>query len=191
MAKELGDQKKKSIWYETVFPAKHAALMMEFIKNLTPTALSQHQERMRDMQKLAAFKRWVTIPQLWEPGSSVLHNFGTLANVDSKFPNAPLRKVRCSPQLATFIEHFTDYKKTHAGPRPDAALLHLLGACFVSSHLMFTGAFSPYNLLCASNLVIDHAFIRAVLAASKWLGPNLLPVGYMPNWPPPYDEEQL
>ena len=52
-AKELEDEKKKSIWYETVFPAKHAALMMEFIKHLSPAALSQHRE------KCSSCKRWV------------------------------------------------------------------------------------------------------------------------------------
>jgi hypothetical protein len=79
---------------------------------------------MKDFQQLAQFERWVTIPQLWEADPTVLLNFGSLVNLDKNLPNAPRRTVRCSLQLVAFIEHFTDYKKTPAGPRPDAALLH-------------------------------------------------------------------
>ena len=190
-AKELEEKKKKNIWYETVFPAKHATLMVEVRRKLGSTALSQLIKTMQDMSNSAAFKRWVTVPQLWESGPGVLHNFGALANLDNKFPNAPLRRVRCSPQLINFIEHRTAYVRPFAGPNPVNALTHLLRACFVSDHLMFIGPFSPYNLLCTSNLILDHAFIRAVIAASRWLGPNILPGGYMLTWPPPYAEEPL
>ena len=49
---------------------------------------------------------------------------------------------------------------------------------------LFKGPYSAYNLLCSSKLVIDHAFLRAVLAASKWLGPMVMTVGYLAAWPP-------
>ena len=35
------------------------------------------------------------------------------------------------------------------------------------------------------NLVLDHAFIRAFVAASRWLGPDAMPAGYMITGPPP------
>ena len=191
MAKALGDEKKKSVWSQTVFPAEHAARMSAFIKDLTPEALSQHQAVIRNLHTRAQFDRWVAIPKLWETDTLVVHNFGTLPNLHNKFPASARRIVRCSPQLVAFIEHHTEYKKTHAGPQPEAALHHLLRACFIHSHLLFAGPWTAYNLLCQSDLVIDHAFIRAVLCASKWLGPKILPVGYIRAWPPPYPEEQL
>ena len=191
MAKELGDEKKRCVWQQTVFPVTHASRMNAFIKSLDPTALGQHQASMRQMQTLGVFNRWVTIPHLWEPDLTILHNFGTLPNVDNKFSGSARRTVKCSPQLANFIEHNTQYKRAVAGPQPEPALRHLLRACFVWEELIFTGPFSAYNLLCTSHLVMDHAFMRAVVAASKWLGPTVFPVGYIANWPPPYEEEQL
>ena len=146
---------------------------------------------MHNFKTVGVFNRWVSVPHLWEPDLLLFHNFGTLPNVDNKFSGSARRTVKCSPQLATFIEHNTHYKRSVAGPQPDAALRHLLRACFISEELMFTGPFSAYNLLCTSNLVMDHAFLRAVVAASKWLGPTVFPVGYIANWPPPYEEEQL
>ena len=70
------------------------------------------------------------------------------------------------------------------GANPESALLFLLRACFVEADRLFKGPFSPYNLLCSSKLVIDHAFFRAVLAASKWIGPIVMTVGYLSTWPP-------
>ena len=141
------------------------------------------------MQASGVFKRWITILDLWEPDFNILHNFGTLPNLDNKFSGSARRTVRCSPQLATFIEHHTAYKRMASGPEPEPALRHLLRACFVSEEKIFQGPFSPYNLLCSGNLVIDLAFMRAVVAASKWLGPHAFPAGYISEWPPSQEQE--
>ena len=92
--------------------------------------------------------------------------------------------MRCSPQLAGFVEHYTPYKKPLTGADPEAALRGLLRACFVGQDKMFVNAWSPFHLLCGSNLVLDHAFLRAVVAATRWLGPDVMPVGYLATWPP-------
>ena len=48
MAKVLVDEKKVSVWQQTVFPAAHAARMNAFIKSLDSTASGQHQAIMRN-----------------------------------------------------------------------------------------------------------------------------------------------
>ena len=98
---------------------------------------------------------------------------------------ASRRQVRCSPQLVAFIQNHTSYQQQVSGPDPEAALRHLLRRCFVGEHLMFKDAYSAYQLLCSSQMIIDMAFVRAVLAASSWLGPDAMPAGYIHTWPPP------
>ena len=49
---------------------------------------------------------------------------------------------------------------------------------------MFNNAYSPYQLLASSHMVLDMAFARAVLVASAWLGPDAMPAGYIQTWPP-------
>ena len=56
---------------------------------------------------------------------------------------------------------------------------------------MFKDAYSAYQLLCSSQMIVDMAFVRAVIAASAWLGPGAMPVGYIDSWPPPEGEEGL
>ena len=58
------------------------------------------------------------------------------------------------------------------------------GDFFLNWRIMFTGAFSPYQLLCMIDMILDMAFVRAVLTASFWLGPDAMPAGYIPTWPP-------
>ena len=162
--------------------------MNAFISAMAEPAMSQQRTVMEQMQAGHRFKRWLTIPALWEPDFTLLFHSGTLSNLDNKLAGAASRRVvRCSPQLAAFIEQHTQYKKPVIGPDPVAALRHLLRACFVCEEKLFQNAFSPFNLLCSSNLVLDHAFIRAVVAASRWLGPEAMPVGYMSTWPPAQD----
>ena len=49
---------------------------------------------------------------------------------------------------------------------------------------MFTGLWRPEYLLADCDYNLDHAFVRAVIAASKWFGPDLFPNGLFGNWPP-------
>jgi len=141
--------------------------------------------KMQFMQDNQCFLRWLTIQPLWDPDNTLLHNFGTIANVDNKVGAAVYRRqARCSPQLATFVENKTGYIKTPLGPDPERALLCLLRACFVSPEKMLQGCWSPFHLLCHSKLVLDHAFLRAVVAASRWLGVEVMPVGFIEDWPP-------
>ena len=113
-----------------------------------------------------------------------LHCFGSLPDRDGRFNTAARRQVRCSPQLAAYIVAQTTYAQPVTGPCPNLALTCLLKHCFIRSNYMFQGVFSSYQLLCSSHMVLDMAFIRAVLAAAEWLGPGAMPAGYIQTWPP-------
>ena len=117
--------------------------------------------------------------------SYTLAFFGSLPDVNNRFNAAARRQVRCSPQLAAFIVGHTAYKQPIVGPDQEAALRCLLRSCFVREICMFTNTCSPYQLLCRSHMILDMAFVRAVLTASAWLGPDAMPAGYTPTWPPP------
>ena len=129
------------------------------------------------------FDKWLAISDPWQPDLTLLHHFGSLPDVDSTFPSPAKRQVRCSPQLAAFITCITTYKK-QCPPDPEGALRCLLSSCFVQYNCMFKDGFSPYQLLCSSQLVMDMAFARAVRAACQWLGPIAMPAGYIQTWPP-------
>ena len=126
-------EKKYKNWCETVYPAEHAASMNAFIKAMDHTVISHRRDLMIHMQKSGVFRRWITIPFLWEPDDATrLQNFGSLPSVENLVSAMHARRpVRCSSLLAIFIKNHTEYKVTIAGPDPHAALTHLLRACFV------------------------------------------------------------
>ena len=176
--------KIRSTRLQTVFPAKHAASMGAFIKGMTPEATTNATTKMTTLHHQKVFNRWPTIDDPWTPNLTLLHFFGSLPDRDGKFNTAARRQVRCSPQLAAYIVAQTNYKEPITGPCPNLALTMLLRHCFIRDNYMFVGAFTPYQLLCSSHMILDMAFIRAVLAASEWLGPVAMPAGYIQTWPP-------
>ena len=185
-------EKKYKIWCEAVYPAEHAASMNASIKAMDHAAISHRRDLMTHLQNSGAFRRWITIPFLWEPDDATRQNFGFLPSVDNMVSAMHARRpVRCSSLLAIFIKNHTEYQVGILGPDPQAALVHLLGACFVNYEKMFVGAFSPYYLLVGGNLVMDLAFMHAVVAASKWLGVGAFPEGHISTWPPPKKNEWL
>ena len=189
VAAELETERKHQVWLQIVFPAQQAALMNAFVRAMTAPAMSLLRTTLEQMQAGHRFQRWLTIPALWDPDFTLLHNFGTLSDVDNKLSGlASRRVVRCSPLFSAFIENHIGYKKSIAGQDPFVALLSLLRVCFVGQEKLFQNAWSPFNLLCSSNLVLDQAFLRAVVAASRWLGPEVMPVGYTATWPPTQDD---
>ena len=176
--------KIRSIRLQTVFAARHAASMGALIKNMTPEATANALTKMNTLHGQGVFNSWPTIDDPWSPDISLLHFFGSLPDRDARFNTAARRQVRCSPQLAAYILQQTDYKTPLDGPCPNLALLYLLRHCFIRSNYMFKVAFTPYQLLCSSHMILDMAFVRAVRAASEWLGPAAMPAGYIQTWPP-------
>ena len=186
-------QTRRRCWLQTEFAARHAARMFQFYRDMDQEAMRHTYLTIKTLHSQGAFKRWLTIDVLWEPDLSLLQLFGSLPDMGARSDNVmdPWEPVRCSPQLATFLQKNTFYKHPDRGPDPETALLDILRSCFVGHWMMFTDAFSPYQLLCSSRWVLDMAFLRAVLAASAWLGPGAMPVGYIDSWPPPDGEEGL
>ena len=67
---------------------------------------------------------------------------------------------------------------------PIQTLESLIRACFEESHLMFNGLWNAECLLVDCDYNLDKAFVRAVIAVSKWLGEASFPNGLFGNWPP-------
>ena len=151
--------------------------------------MKKHQSTIQLFYDKKVLEKWVTIKAIDWTGDHVTHNYGAISDNNKFFPTYKSRQCKCSPLLAAFIENNTEYKIKPTGPDPEAAILHLLRSCFIHSHLMFSGSWSPYQILLQSDLVIDKAFVWACTLATKWLGPLILPVGYIPEWPPPCPED--
>ena len=70
-------------------------------------------------------------------------------------------------------------------PTPTEMLDALLRKCFLQeSHLIFNGSWNAESLLAYCDYNLDKAFVRAVIAASKWLGKDQFPNGLFGDWPP-------
>ena len=164
--------KMRSTRLQTLFPARHAASMGAFIKGMSAVEIANATTKMTRLHNQKRFDRWLTIDDPWTPNLTLLHFFGSLPDRDKKFNNAAKRQVRCSPELAAYIRGQTTYVDPVDGPCPNLALSMLLRHCFIRDNFMFVGPFTPYQLLCSSHMILDMAFIRAVLAASEWLGPD-------------------
>ena len=183
--------KRHSNWLQTVFAAKHAAAMGRFVRGMGNAATNDAVTVMNTLNAQGVFKKRVSIAQQWQPDLPLLHHFGSLPDINGKFNTVARRQVRCSPQLSAFITCNTAYRHPPTGPSPEVALHCLLRHCFVGSAFMFKDACSPYQLLCSSHMLLDMAFVRAVIAASAWLGPDAMLVGYISTWPPPESETGL
>ena len=143
VASDLETERKYQVWLQTVFPTQQAALMHDFISVMQEPALRQLRTKLDQMKTDHRFARWLTIPPLWVPDTNLLLYFGSLPDLDSKLKGPPSRRlVRCSPQLAGFVEHYTPYKKPLTGADPEAALRGLLRACFVGQDKMFQNVLS-------------------------------------------------
>ena len=160
--------------------------MESFIKAMSHTEQEAFRSKMNNLNLAGEFNRRVTIDDPWEPTISMM-NFGVLPDIH----NVADRRVKCSPRLYVFITTSTSYKHPLGVPDPASAMKALLKACFLHPRLMFKNKYSPYRLLYVSHMCMDVAFVRAVLLASAWLGPEVMPVGHLPTWPPTSDANGL
>ena len=137
------------------------------------------------------FKRWISIEDPWQPDVPHLQLLGTLSVFNGRYSTPARRQVRCSPQLVAFTFGHTTYRHPLTGRNPEGSLQSLRNLSFLRDPFMFKNANSPYHLLCSSHMILDMAFVRAVLLASAWLGPEVVPAGYLPTWPPPEGDAGL
>ena len=133
----------------------------------------------------AHFQQFLYIPDLWKANRSLLKVFEKVTDITGKSGSAKIN-VLASRQLLAVIFKRTHYKGAgvHGDDDPIKALNALLHRCFQQSHLMFNGSWSPEALLMSCDFILDKAYIRAVIAASKWLGPDRFPNGLFGEWPP-------
>ena len=178
--------KRYSSWLQSHFAAAHAEKMESFIKAMSHTEKEAFRERMNNLKVAGEFKRKVTIDDPWEP-TIAMQNFGILPDIHKHGTTAQERRVKVSRNLLSFITTSTSYKPPLGLPSPESAMKALLEACFLFQGQMFKGKYSPYQLLWGSHMCIEVAFVRAVLLASAWLGPDVMPVGHLPTCPPTSD----
>ena len=118
VAAELETERKHQVLLQTVSPSQQADLMDTFISAMTLPARNELRTKLEHMQALHRFQRWLTIPALWGPDFTLLHNFGTLSNLDNKLSGAlSRRQVRCSPQLGAFYRAYDSLPKDRIGAR--------------------------------------------------------------------------
>ena len=182
--------KRYSSWLQSQFAAAHAESMGLVIKAKSHTATEAIRMRMNELNIAGVFNRKVTIDDPWEP-TIPMQNFGVLSDANNQFATFAERRVKCSRRLYAFITTSATYAHPMNVPNPESAMKALLDACFFHCRMMFKKQHSPYNLLCVSHMCIDVAFVRAVLLASAWLGPDVMPVGHLPTWPPTSDATGL
>jgi len=97
------------------------------------------------------------------------------------------QKALISRQLKALIMELPYYKiahVSHGGHCPVVAFNALLLSCFPLHVNMFNQFWSPKAMLLNCDYVVDKAFCRAVLAASKWLQQERFPHDIYDPWPP-------
>ena len=188
LAARIAKEKKHAEWLQTIFPALHAAKMQKAVRAMDSTAVSHHRSVMTGMQKNGIDINWASIPDLWDPDYSLLHHYGMLPDTQSRFDERSRRICRISPHLEMFIENINCYRMGLDPLKRDpiVALKKLFKECFVCEEMLSKSGCSLTGLLLTSKLVIDLAFMRAVVAFSSWLGCSSMPAGYLNicDWPP-------
>ena len=171
-------------WLQTEFAADLAHRLV------ASSQVKTHKERTKEAAMVSkchaekVFARFPIIPPPWRPNISLYRPFGKVH--DETGLGGPAIKVLASSQLMNIVVHLPLYKKEKGDDHdPIQALNALLRSCFEMSHLIFNGTWSPYWLLHQSQYILDKAFVRAVIAVSRWLGEERFPDGLYGLWPPP------
>jgi hypothetical protein len=182
--KAAGEEKQRDRRMQTCFAAKHAAGMHAVIQGMGEGATKNAIGALRKLEKEGRFNKWVYVDDAWQPDPALYHVFGTLSDINKQFTSLAQRAARCSPQLSAFIVGYCGYTHPLNGPDPQLALTCLLRHCFLCDKSLFKDAYSPYQLLCSSHMILDLAFVRAVRVASDWLDHKEMPAGHILWWPP-------
>ena len=124
-------------------------------------------------------KRWIVVPHLWEASDQDTVPLGRVNVLGSGVS----RWARCSPPFKALLEA-TCPPTRFSGAKPEVMLQALLRRVVPRSTEIFSGAYSPMNLLHANDYIVCKAFVYAVVALSKWLGSERFPQGLYGTWPP-------
>ena len=135
-------------------------------------------ETLRALHLEGRTSRMIVLPQLWEDDLSLTVSWRQFQPTGG----GQRRWVRCSLPFLSVLESVS--AKTHFGVDPVEQLLVLLTACSPSARLVFVGPHSPARLFQMNDCVFEKAFIFAIIALSKCLGPDRFPQGIYGHWPP-------
>ena len=172
-------------WLQTEFAADLAHRLV------ASSQVKTHEERTKEAAMVSKchdekkFARYLFIADPWRENKSLYRQFGKVH--DETGLGGPAIKVLASSQLLNIIVlHVTLPKKAEGDDHDPITVLNaLLRRCFQRHRLIFNGSWSPYWLLHHSDYILDKAFVRAVIAASRWLGEERFPDGLYGCWPPP------
>ena len=94
--------------------------------------------------------------------------------------------VLASSQLIAVLRKLKLYKWPSSAEEhdPTQALTALLRSSFRIPELMFIGPNNPDMLFQKCDHILDKAYVRAVIIASRCLGPDRFPNGIYGLWPP-------
>ena len=177
-------------WLQCEFTADLADRLVADAK--APLASSQQAQMIKQCFNKGIFAKRIYIPKLYwgKKESPLLKGCGNVYDKSRKGASAR-HKVRASSQLLAVISqvpanHLLSPKDLlfQACADPIQTLESLIRACFEESHLMFNGLWNAESLLVDCDYNLDKAFVRAVIAASLSLGPDLFPNGLFEDWPP-------
>jgi len=187
VAKE--QQRHRDRWLQTEYPVGVARDLISRVKLLSPGAKKGFALAIRDAWLAGHFKRSIFIPPLWDENGSFL------VRVKPMKPPAGCgaggeRVVRASAEFLQFYrETFPPSAGAMVAPlvlTPDKMLMDLLRSTVPSATDIFVKSMTPQHILHKCGYVLDKAYIYAVIALSKWLGPDRFPQGLFETWPPPW-----
>ena len=190
--RELDQQKMKNAlakahlrYIQVTFPAQLAEHHIRCFAKLNHAQKKKLKNVMEQALKDKLFERHPYVPHLWPEDSRVpLIKLALVQPPGAHGPDGKRHWVRCASTFELEVrKNWTECVKF--GMDPIEALRRLLAA-FVPCHdKIFTGAYTPLRLLHMNDYVMEKAFVFAVIALSKWLGPKRWPPGFYDTWPPP------
>ena len=190
--RELDQQKMKNAlakahlrYIQVTFPAQLAEHHIRCFAALNHAQKKKFKNVMEQALKDKLFERHPYVPHLWPEDSRVpLIKLALVQPPGAHGPDGKRHWVRCASTFELEVrKNWTECVKF--GMDPIEALRRLLAA-FVPCHdKIFTGAYTPLRLLHMNDYVMEKAFVFAVIALSKWLGPDRWPPGFYDTWPPP------
>ena len=189
--RELDQQKMKNAlakahlrYIQVTFPAQLAEHHIRCFAKLNHAQKKKLKNVMEQALKDKLFERHPYVPHLWPEDSRVpLIKLGQVPP-----PGAHDLGKRHWVRYAPTFEH--ELRKVSTDPAalsldPVGALHALLSAFVPCADQIFQGGYTPLRLLHMNDYVMEKAFVFAVIALSKWLGPDRWPMGFYETWPPP------
>ena len=129
----------------------------------------------------------IYVPDLWVPRPQLLTKIGRLVDEHCKGKSA---MILASSPLIAVLKKLTIEKGGYEWPdkvadhNPEQAFICLPRCSFRHPNHIFTGPNIPTSMLETCEHILDKAYVRAVIIASKCFGQDRFPNGIYTLWPP-------